>query len=131
VVAVLCGPLLVIAPVRANISMREDTNLQMPLFCVTRYVTCLNRQRTRAGVSAADWLDPAAPASAAAAAAALVGKLTIRGNQVLEDGKPIRMHGINYFGMEYLENCCCSCSWMLSTICLADWHCCTNRSWQA
>jgi hypothetical protein len=42
----------------------------------------------------------------AAAAAALPGKLTIRGNQVLEDGKPIRMHGINYFGREQLDSCC-------------------------
>jgi hypothetical protein len=44
--------------------------------------------------------------AAAAAAAALPGKLTIRGNQVLEDGKPIRMHGINYFGKEQLDSFC-------------------------
>lgn len=30
--------------------------------------------------------------------AALAGKLTVSGNQVLEDGRPIKMHGINYFG---------------------------------
>lgn len=26
------------------------------------------------------------------------GKLTVSGNQILEDGRPIVMHGINYFG---------------------------------
>lgn len=35
---------------------------------------------------------------AAALGAANAGKLTIRLNEVLEDGKPIVMHGINYFG---------------------------------
>jgi hypothetical protein len=28
----------------------------------------------------------------------LAGKLTVSGNQLLEDGRPIVMHGINYFG---------------------------------
>jgi hypothetical protein len=38
----------------------------------------------------------------------LPGKLTIRGNQVLEDGKPIKMHGINYFGAcSSVEECSC------------------------
>jgi hypothetical protein len=35
----------------------------------------------------------------------LPGKLTIRGNQVLEDGKPIKMHGINYFGQQQTRAC--------------------------